>query len=211
MTGGMISVHCWANLDLPLVNAKMVSKWAASLQFLLAVESSKLVFHVHNNNSTGGTATGATPISTGAWYALGGSARSTLTVFKGVRVYVNGSLDNEDSDNGVSMVDTTVPFTIGGGSEASPANLTNGRLAEVALWNVELTANEFAALAKGTSPLMIQRRALQYYWPLWGVSSTEVDLGGNNKPGTVNGTAPLFNHAPVGPPPPMLALAGMSA
>jgi len=42
----------------------------------------------------------------------------------------------------------------------------NGRLAEVGIWNVALTDDEVAALARGFSPLCIQPQALVFYAPL---------------------------------------------
>jgi hypothetical protein len=64
----------------------------------------------------------------------------------------------------------------------------SGDIAEAAIWAAALTAEEFAALAAGTSPLSIRPDALVNYYPIIGRHSPEIDLvGGNNL--TVNGAA----------------------
>lgn len=91
-----------------------------------------------------------------------------------------------------------VPGTTAGGSSV-PSGLdeTNigiradgavpwqGRIAEAAIWNIVLNAQEVAALAAGMKPGLIRPDALVGYWPLYGVSSPEQDASGNG------------NHMPV--------------
>jgi hypothetical protein len=71
----------------------------------------------------------------------------------------------------------------------------NGRIAHVALWNVQLLANELAALGGGVSPLRIRPLSLKFYWPIWGAFSPELPLIANNPTITVTGTTPA-----AGPP-----------
>jgi len=52
----------------------------------------------------------------------------------------------------------------------------NGRVAEAAAWNVELTADELAALGKGVSPQSIRPASLTAYWPLVGQRNPEISL-----------------------------------
>lgn len=75
------------------------------------------------------------------------------------------------------------------GNVAGGNNFRNGALADVALWNVKLTAGEAIALSKGVRPCFIRPTALQGYWPLDGIQSLEPDLSGNARNGTLSGTA----------------------
>lgn len=51
----------------------------------------------------------------------------------------------------------------------------DGRVAEVALWNVALDDSEVAALGKGFCPLLIRPQSLVGYWPVLGNQSPEQD------------------------------------
>lgn len=62
------------------------------------------------------------------------------------------------------------------------------RVADVGVWNVQLSAGEISALAAGARPYTIRPSALIAYQPL-GLSSPEVDLSGNKNNGTVHGTS----------------------
>ena len=48
----------------------------------------------------------------------------------------------------------------------SIGNYSNGYIAEVGLWNVALTAEEIASLAKGMTPDKIRPQSLVFYAPL---------------------------------------------
>lgn len=75
-----------------------------------------------------------------------------------------------------SGLDTT---SIGRSNYASTAFFyLSGRVAEAAIWNVALDANDIASLARGFSPLFVRPFDLVAYWPLVGRSSPEPDLVG---------------------------------
>lgn len=75
-----------------------------------------------------------------------------------------------------------------------------GRIAEFAVWNVVLTANEIKSISKGAQPPLVHPPNIVGYWPLWGVAAPEPDLSGNGRNGTLSATAPVRgNHCPVGP------------
>lgn len=64
--------------------------------------------------------------------------------------------------------------TIGSRVSASVmGNFMNGRIAEAAVWNVVLTADELASLAAGFKPSRIRPQNLVFYAPLYGVDSPE--------------------------------------
>ena len=64
-----------------------------------------------------------------------------------------------------------------------------GYLADVALWNIDLSDTDVAALAKGVSPLHIRPDYLIAYWPLSGRHSPEIDR--------VGGFQMTYNSVPV--------------
>lgn len=51
-------------------------------------------------------------------------------------------------------------------SGSSPQELLNGRLADAAVWNVALSADEIASLAKGFKPTRVRPQSLVFYAPL---------------------------------------------
>jgi hypothetical protein len=148
--------------------------------------------------------------------SLAESAGSTLTTGEWQHLCATVSASPNDLyayRNGTQVASATgvsdaPPFTItvyaagrypGGGG----TNYWDGKLADYALYDAVLSAAEIAALAKGASPLTIRPTKLVMYWPLWGITTPEVDLGPLHKVGTVSG-AVLANHAPVGPPIPFV-------
>lgn len=90
----------------------------------------------------------------------------------------------------------TTPVThLGGISTFSPMN---GALAEVALWNVALTADEVLALSRGVCPLLIRPNNLNRYWPLLGSGIAADILCRVSGLGlTTVGTMAKAAHAPV--------------
>lgn len=62
----------------------------------------------------------------------------------------------------------------------SGTNACDGRIAEAAVWSIELSAADIASLARGVSPLRVRPDALVAYWPLVGRASPEIDVVGNN-------------------------------
>jgi hypothetical protein len=54
----------------------------------------------------------------------------------------------------------------------------SGRIAEAAIWNIDLADGDVATLAKGYSPLVIRPANLVAYWPLMGRTSPEIDWVG---------------------------------
>jgi hypothetical protein len=57
-------------------------------------------------------------------------------------------------------------ITIGGRWNSTIGNLLNGRIAEVGIWNVALTAAEIASLAKGMTCDKVRPQSLVFYAPL---------------------------------------------
>lgn len=118
--------------------------------------------------------------------------------------------------NGVNCVTSTLgtPNTLAnqgggtpnlcfGGYAAAGGSCTNinygGRLAEVGIWNVALSAGEAQSLASGVPPSEIRRSSLSGYWPLYGTNSPEPDLSGHVLLASLVGAPVLANHCPCLP------------
>ena len=119
----------------------------------------------------------------GVWYHVGSVERGTTR-----DCYANGVI-------GTTATSTVTPTNLNAiylgvqQYSGSKAGYTNGALAEFGLWNVELTASEFASLAAGASPLMIRPTALVGYWPLLGRGTDEEDwVGGRTLTNTNSAT-----------------------
>lgn len=73
------------------------------------------------------------------------------------------------------------------GEDAAGGSDLDGQLAEVAIWDVALTAGEAATLGKGFCPLLVRPQSLVLYAPLVGAYSPETDLVGGGT-GATTGT-----------------------
>lgn len=54
----------------------------------------------------------------------------------------------------------------------------SGIIAEAAMWNINLNANEVLAISQGINPLNIRPTKLKFYAPLWGRYENEIDIIG---------------------------------
>lgn len=143
--------------------------------------------------------TGSTVMATGSWYHVGMTMDGT-----NLKGWVNGA--NEGSlAAGASFTGFTNPslrlcgLTNSLGLAELARERHDGRIADFAIWSVALTAGEFAALAKGVSPLRVRPASLVAYWPLFGVGSAEPDAIGQSGNLVLNGTT-RADHAPVRSP-----------
>jgi hypothetical protein len=104
-------------------------------------------------------------------------------------IYVNGSsvtVTTIDTPAG-TLSTSSDPWHIG--NISAGVRGWNGRLAEVAVWDRILTADEAAAHGKGFAPSIFPR-GLVLYCPLDGRTSPERDFGmGSGSSGTLTGTA----------------------
>lgn len=165
--------------------------------------------------STNGRLT-ATAYSSGAASAQAGSAITASTWQHGCArfvsttsrfCYFNGVAGTENTTSkNPSMNTTNDRWAIGVNHSLTSTygEPWDGDLAEIAIWNVALSAGEITALSRGVCPILIQKANLQGYWPLYGLDSPERDFSPGYRgdttfrnqtiTGTVNaGTT----HAPV--------------
>jgi hypothetical protein len=147
------------------------------------------------------------------WNHCAGTIDGSLTQ----RVYLNGTKTGVDI-TGVSGVTglsrTNIAAYI---ATTTIINPVDGRIAEVAVWNVALTANEILALALGLRAYMVRPLSIAGYWPMDGLVSPEPDLSGRkiamtlvNAPVRSNGP-PVTYFTPKAPAQAILAVAAAPA
>lgn len=102
-----------------------------------------------------------TDLNNGAWHFVGVVWHSTL-----VRMYRDLAAETKHVTPG-APAGASWPVDIGRRSNGTTAEFF-GTLANHAWWNVALTDQEMAAMAKGVSPLSIRRGSLVAHWPLRG-------------------------------------------
>lgn len=144
---------------------------------------------------------GSTVLTTGVWNHVG----VAVSFGSNGKVYLNGVDDTGGYLSGsapttsgtfVSSTGTSrdgLGALLGSSAPSSTARQLNGSLAECALWRVELTADDFAALAKGFTPDQVCPQSLVAYWPMSGSGSNIPDLR-NAKNGTIVGSIPTSDH-----------------
>ena len=142
------------------------------------------------------TSTGT--VSTGSWQAV--ACRMRGSGASDMDIWIAGA-DAGGSNSGTGAGVQHFASAAGRIGTVAGTNFFDGRIAEVGFWNVSLSDAELLALSKGVSPKMIRPESLLVHHPIWGVAVPEVDLSPNSlEAPTLNGTANLANHCPVGPP-----------
>jgi hypothetical protein len=144
------------------------------------------VYHF-NSGGTRVLATLVTVPSPDTWYGIGGSYDGA-----NVKAYLDGALEATTAATAFSTSSSHNPTPAALAATAGSSGFDDGTICEVALWNVALTADEFAALGKKVSPLLIRPTALVHYWPL--IREITPMFG----PATTSGgTFTVATHAPV--------------
>jgi hypothetical protein len=210
-----ISFHCWVYVDTLHGSAAdaddlfsvQLSNTQAGFAARLTTSTGIGRLRVQARSGTGDASqsiTGATTLSTGQWYSLGGVvniASDTITV------YVNGVSDNS---GGVTFANATytpgTPTTAGDSigcamTATTPISTTrqlDGRIADLAIWTADIGVNAFVALARGRRGWDVAPGSLVFFMPLHGVDSPEYDWK-SRKVGTITGTVAFGTHAPVVP------------
>jgi hypothetical protein len=110
-------------------------------------------------------------------------------------VYIDGG---DKTTGGQSVTPSGINrTTIGRTGDLTPTQYFDGRIGECGIWNVVLTDEEIAALARGKPPARVRPSGLVGYWNV-GHGSAEPDRSGFGINLTVNGTS-IADHAPVAP------------
>ena len=132
-------------------------------------------------------------LATSTWYFIAAALSSTNVKF--VRIAADGTINTQDVANSSAHTGTPTDGRIA--AIAGTSAFVDGRLCHLGIWlGDELSADELRAFAFA-GPYALGR-VPDGYWPIWGQASPEPDLSGSAKNGTLNGTAGLADHAPVG-------------
>lgn len=111
------------------------------------------------------------------------------------RLYVNGALDGSDTDAPTTSFEghralVGMRFTTG----TSYGQFFDGVIAEVAIWNIELTAAQIAGLAAGRDPRAVSATQPVVYWPMRGNASPEPGWHGIAPSLTLSNSPAATNH-----------------
>jgi hypothetical protein len=146
---------------------------------------------VNFNAGTGINVDGTSTVSLNTWYHGCGVVTSSTDR----RVYFNGVLENTVTTSGSNTVDPSYVRIGGGINTATGAvqGFNDSIVAECGIWNVALTAEEIASLAKGMTCDKVRPQSLVFYAPL--VRELQDVKGGLTI--TNNNTATVADHPRV--------------
>lgn len=119
----------------------------------------------------------------------------------GLQLWIDGAEDaNSPADVSTlgDMGNSNEVIRVGEASNGSGDR--DGRVAELAFWDVVLTDPEIIALSKAYSPLLIRPASLIFYASLIGRNSPELDIVGGTS-GTLTGTANIAHPRIIYPSP----------
>lgn len=128
-------------------------------------------------------------VSAGTWTHVGGTLESAIG---NMILYTSGIARQTTNLPGTRQQNGDTQSIGVDGADAN-VQFWDGKLAEVALWNVELTAAEMLVLAAGYNPLFVRPASLQAYWPIIGNFSPEIDRRAAFNM-TLTVSAPAFAH-----------------
>ena len=200
-----ISIHCWAYAD--TYSATGITD-NALFAFGIGSGVAGLFFNVDNGTKLrmGGRSgtgdafqsrTSTTNITTGQWWSLGGVnniAADTITPYVSGLAEGGGAVTFGNATYTHSAASSSSDRIGAAQSGALTTNLQwDGRIAELAIWNVDIGASGFTQLALGVSALLIRPEALVIYTPILGRYSPEIDLR-NGKTATISGTVDVADH-----------------
>lgn len=110
-------------------------------------------------------------------------------------VILNGDFGGEGNDTtNTASPDNSDSIVIGHEGDSTPANFFDGRLAEIAIWNTDLTDDEVTILSLGYSPLFVRPANLVFYAPLTRTEDRDI-IGGMAF--TPTGSPTVADHPPI--------------
>lgn len=154
------TIGCWAYTNntsqRTILTSPCSSTISGNYEYMVLDGSGKIEAQGGGNNAV----VGNTSISSSTWFHATCIISSAAS-----QVFLNGTLDGSLSIN-QSIYSSMDRLGIGVVDRASPALFFQGLIAEVAVWNVALTASEIASLGKGFTPDQIRPQSLAFYAPL---------------------------------------------
>jgi hypothetical protein len=192
ITAYPLTVACWMHLDrvnTVQVLVQPVGKNASDQGQLMYLDAAAKV-NAFSNDGSGSAATGTVAVSLTTWT----HAAAVFASATDRRVYTNGA-DKQTNATSRAMVVSPDRMAIAAQfAAAGISNFTDGRFAEVGIWNVTLDDAEIAALAKGFCPKLIRPQSLIAYWPLAGNASPEPDGWRSKLDMTLNAAPSKADH-----------------
>lgn len=207
-----ISFHCWAYSDTlddqTLGNVLLqVRINAATVGIRVAIGDGGGLYPVAISARAAAAETqrnifGLTDVTTGTYHSIG-----VLFNFANdlVTIYLDGVADGPAQAAAFTSTNYTngTPTSADSiGTTVVPANSTltqfDGRIAEVAVWNDDIGADNFSLLAAGQLASAVQTSSLAYYHPLNSgpVTGPDVSLVGSIS-GTITGSVPFGDVPPI--------------
>jgi hypothetical protein len=204
-TDSPFSISAWINMD-DATRFRIASKFdsASNSEYIFTVSGSDLLsVNLYDNSEIafiGRKYNTALTSYQGQWIHVACTYDGTSSS-SGIKLYLNGSkVDDIDSNSGsyTAMENTTQPFYIG---RQGATYTADGKIDEVAIFNVELTGPQVAAIYNGGTPNNI----LPLSPVLWsrfeslttsGGVVTTADSSGNGLTGTVKNGAVLSTIVP---------------
>lgn len=209
-----VSVHLWANIDstdTAAGNNRLLSTFVngGSNGLRMSIENTGAPRNLLISGRSGGgdslqSKTGTTNLSLTTWYSLGG-----VWDFSGdiITPYVNGSAEGGGSvtfgNSAYTQGSATANDAVGtqdNSGTTTTASSTDGRIAELAIWDVDIGSSAFAALAGGDHPLTVNFSDLVLYLSIYGDNSPEPDYFDKTN-ATVTGSLPKATHPTMDAPP----------
>jgi hypothetical protein len=186
-----VTMACWFNSRSNSAIQVLVCISSTTARYFLAARGDLSGDPIHVSGPDISTRANSTAgYSTNTWH----HACAIIESQNSRTIYLDGG---NSATNTVASVDLPAVNQIIGAqrvnSGSSPASFTNGLIAEVGIWNVALTAEEIASLAKGMTCDKVRPQSLVFYAPL--VRDLVDAKGGLTI--TNNNTATVANHPRV--------------
>ena len=141
---------------------------------------------------------GTTTIAPGTWYLAGHTWISSTSR----TLWLNGV--NEVTDTNSRTITGINSGTDGAAGDSSPSDYYDGDLAEVAIWDGQLTSDDWLSLNAGMAMDEIKPDKILHYWEILGSTSPEIDtIGGAGA--TVTGTTAVVHPLVFGAAPAVAA------
>jgi hypothetical protein len=175
---GSWTIACWAQANTTSGTQTIVYDGNdASNGF--GIQSADGAAHVRGVVGTAGNVTSTQAASTTAFahYALVNAAGAQT-------LYYNGASIGTASLTPVAPSGGNLSIGVG-----TTTNFFNGQVADVAVWNTNLSLATIQQLAAGYRPVNANSANLQGWWPLGGYQSPEADISGSVNNGVLTGTA----------------------
>lgn len=179
-----LTFSCWAKsaTGSGIVRGQIAISNQGGNRWALFWDNNDKLNFTNNDNASNNTAQCAAAHANNTWQHVAGVAYSNTSVAAfqaGVKATASGSNPT------VSGLNYT---RIGGWNSGGNAFPFRGDLKDIAVWDIDLLDAEITSLAGGADPRTIQPSHLVAYWPVPGTFSPEVDITGNGRHLTLQGT-----------------------